>query len=147
MTMADEIAVMNEGRVEQRGGAEDLYERPRTAFVANFLGTSNLIPGKVVGAGEFVSEEGARLRFTGDADGAAAGVRPEKIRIGTARDGENVLRGTVRLASYLGTSLQYVVRTAGGAELTVVAQNVGEAAVAAGAEVDLAWRPEHTFIV
>jgi spermidine/putrescine transport system ATP-binding protein len=147
MTMADEIAVMHEGRVEQRGGAEDLYERPRTAFVANFLGTSNLIAGKVAAAGEFVSSEGARLRFAGEGAGDAAGVRPEKIRIGGARDGDNVLRGTVMVASYLGTSLQYVVRTAGGAELTVMAQNVGEVPAAPGAEVELAWRPEHTFIV
>jgi spermidine/putrescine transport system ATP-binding protein len=148
MTMADEIAVMHDGRVEQRGGAEDLYERPRTAFVANFLGTSNLIPGKVAGPGEFVTAEGARLRFTGEANGSvAAGVRPEKIRIGAAADGDNVLRGTVMVASYLGTSLQYIVRTAAGAELTVVAQNVGDQAAAAGAEVDLSWRPEHTFVV
>ena len=150
MTMADEIAVMNEGRVEQRGGAEDLYERPRTAFVANFLGTSNLIPGKVAGAGEFVSDDGARLRFAGEGAGSAAGVRPEKIRIAGAdgaRPDDNVLRGTVMVASYLGTSLQYVVRTAAGAELTVVEQNAGEAATAPGAEVELAWRPEHTFVV
>lgn len=147
MTMADEIAVMHDGRVEQRGSAEDLYEHPRTAFVANFLGTSNLIPGKVAGAGEFVTEEGARLRFRGEAAGAAAGVRPEKIRLGGVRDGDNVIRGTVVLASYLGTSLQYVVRTAAGAEMTVVAQNAGDPGAAPGAEVELAWRPEHTFIV
>jgi spermidine/putrescine transport system ATP-binding protein len=148
MTMADEIAVMNAGRVEQRGGAEALYEAPRTAFVANFLGTSNLIAGKVAGDGVFVTEEGARLRFPGQAEGtAAAGVRPEKIRIGAPVDGDNVLRGTVMVASYLGTSLQYVVQTPAGAELTVVAQNVGAAAVAPGAEVELCWRPEHTFVV
>ena len=47
MTMADEIAVMSDGRIEQAGGAEDLYERPRTAFVANFLGISNLIDGRL----------------------------------------------------------------------------------------------------
>jgi spermidine/putrescine transport system ATP-binding protein len=148
MTMADEIAVMNAGQVEQRGGAEELYERPRTAFVANFLGTSNLIAGKVSGPGEFVTDEGARLRFSGEAAGSgAAGVRPEKIRMGAPVDGDNVLRGTVMVASYLGTSLQYVVRTPAGAELSVVAQNAGEAGVAPGTEVELAWRPEHTFIV
>jgi spermidine/putrescine transport system ATP-binding protein len=74
-------------------------------------------------------------------------VRPEKIRIGAPREGDNVLKGTVMVASYLGTSLQYVVHTPAGAEITVMAQNVGDPAAAPGAEVELAFRPEHTFVV
>lgn len=150
MTMADEIAVMNAGQVEQRGSAQELYERPRTAFVANFLGTANLIGGDVAGTGEIVTQAGERLRFRGEASGrVAAGVRPEKIRIGPPADGENALRGTVLVASYLGTALQYVVRTPGGSELTVLAQNDGDGRPSAGpgAEVELSWRPEHTFVV
>ena len=158
MTMADEIAVMNDGRVEQRGSAVDLYEHPRTAFVAQFLGTSNLISGRLDGRGAFVAHTGERLQVPdeGAADGGAlcAGVRPEKITL--LRNGDrppdgavNVLRGQLAVASFLGTALQYVVRMPGGEELTVVEQNQGSDSPAPqpGSEVSLAWRPQHTFVV
>jgi len=157
MTMADEIAVMNEGRIEQRGSAEDLYERPRTAFVANFLGTSNLIDGRLVGAGEFETHDGARLRVPRDGGGGAvcAGVRPEKIELLPAGsqppDGaSNVLHGTVTVAGFLGVAIQYVVTTPGGEEMVVMTQNRnggGHDALAPGREVILAWKPDHTFVV
>jgi len=164
MTMADEIAVMSEGRIEQSGGAEDLYERPRTAFVANFLGISNLIDGRLgatTGALTTVeTHDGATLRVPGervgphDTDAVRVGVRPEKIVLvpaGSEPDvGANVLRGTVVVASFLGVSIQYLVRTAGGEELTVIAQNAdggGADAFAVGREVQLAWKPTHTFVV
>jgi spermidine/putrescine transport system ATP-binding protein len=161
MTMADEIVVMNEGHIEQRGTAEELYERPATPFVANFLGVSNLIDGTVDGrdsrftsirtaAGEVLRVPADRLAAGSGA--ARIGVRPEKIRIlpGTATVPEldNSLRGTVVLASYLGVALHYQVRTRTGDELTVVVQNVGDAAtVSPGQEVLLTWGADHTFAV
>ncbi len=165
MTMADEIAVMNNGRIEQRGSATDLYERPVTEFVANFLGISNLIDGTVVSrAGalaEFRTHDGASLRLPADrlgADGSRAlrvGVRPEKIVLlpasGAAPPGDlNVLRGRVAVASFLGVAIQYVIETPGGEELTVIAQNRngGEpTSVGPGREVFLTWQPHHTFVV
>jgi spermidine/putrescine transport system ATP-binding protein len=164
MTMADRIAVMSDGRIEQAGGAEDLYERPRTAFVANFLGISNLIDGRLgATAGDLTTVEthdGATLRVPGervgphDTDAVRVGVRPEKITLVPAGDraesGANVLRATVVVASFLGVSIQYLVRTAGGEELTVIAQNAegaGPDAFAVGREVQLAWKPTHTFVV
>src|SRR3712207_594541 len=81
MTMADTIAVMNEGRIEQAGGPADLYERPQTEFVAGFLGISNLVAGRVRAAGEVETHDGAVLRAPAATEvGAAvkAGVRPEK---------------------------------------------------------------------
>ncbi|HVL95247.1 MAG TPA: ABC transporter ATP-binding protein [Solirubrobacteraceae bacterium] len=152
MTMADEIAVMNAGRVEQRGSASELYERPTTAFVANFLGTSNLLDGRVVGRGEFETRGGVRLRVpAGAGAGGRAGVRPEKLTLvaeGAPPDGAaNVLSGQVTVASFLGTAIQYVVRTAAGEELTVVEQNRSHQPVGPGREVQLAWRPEDTFVV
>jgi spermidine/putrescine transport system ATP-binding protein len=153
MTMADEIAVMNAGRVEQRGSATDLYERPTTAFVAQFLGTSNLIPGRIAGD-RFDGPDGVALRVPGGRSGEVwAGVRPEKIELlpaeATPPDGHaNVLRGHVSLASFLGTSLQYVIATPAGQELTVVQQNTeGREPLGPGRQVLLAWRPEHTFVV
>jgi spermidine/putrescine transport system ATP-binding protein len=155
MTMADEIAVMNEGRIEQRGSAIDLYERPVTAFVAGFLGTSNLIEGKLVGRGEFETSGGPRLRVpetSSDGAGTRVGVRPEKIALladgASPPDGYvNVLRGHVSVASFLGTAIQYVVATSGGDEITVVEQNRSHDAVGPGRPVEIAWRPENTFLV
>jgi spermidine/putrescine transport system ATP-binding protein len=83
-----------------------------------------------------------------------AGVRPEKITLlpegETVPDGSNVLKGTVVVAAFLGISIQYVVRAAGGEELNVFAQNTDGSepeSLGAGRKVQLAWRPEHTFVV
>jgi spermidine/putrescine transport system ATP-binding protein len=168
LTMADTIAVMNEGRIEQMGTGEELYERPRTEFVANFLGLSNLIDGSVGSRdgtmATFDAEEGERVfvpsdRF-GNVNGGAirVGIRPEKITISAAAgpDDEassstrNVIHGRVTVASYLGTSIQYVVETKTGRELTVIAPNRdGDAAgsIGPGRDVSLAWNPVHTFVV
>jgi spermidine/putrescine transport system ATP-binding protein len=156
MTMADEIAVMNAGRIEQRGAATELYEQPATEFVAGFLGTSNLIDATLRsrnGAScDYETHDGATVHATVAREGdVRVGVRPEKLAIVDAPpEGHNVLRGRVEVAAFLGVSLQYQVRTNGGEELTVVQQNtegVHADAVGPGREVLLAWRPEHTFVV
>ena len=157
MSMADTIAVMNGGKIEQSGSATDLYERPRTAFVANFLGVSNLIDAKVTGDQRVETHDGAKLHvpacggMTGD---VRVGVRPEKITLipaaDPAPDGANVLRGTIIVASFLGVSIQYVIKAAGGEELNVFTQNTEGSepeALAVGREVQLTWAPEHTFVV
>jgi spermidine/putrescine transport system ATP-binding protein len=169
MALADTIAVMSDGRIEQQGSALDLYERPATEFVANFLGVSNLISGTLChrngATAEFKTHDGARMalpldRLNGQTVGASmmCGVRPEKVRLlpanggdaaSAAADGLNVLRGRVELASFLGVSIQYVVRTSGGEELTVVEQNTGDdvSSIGPGREVLVTWQPEHTFVV
>ena len=151
MTMADTIAVMNDGRVEQLGTPTDLYERPRTAFAAAFLGVSNLLVGRANGAGSVRLDAGGEVHVTPDAlDGrsgrVAVGIRPEKIRIGG--DEANALEGVVAERSYVGVSTQYVVDTPAGA-LTVYAQNAesGSGAAREGDRVTLAWSPESTFVV
>ena len=167
MSMADTIAVMHEGRIEQAGSAAELYERPRTEFVANFLGVSNLIDARLRETdGELATVEthdGAPLRIPSarlGSHGSGAvrvGVRPEKVELlppgAEARPDANVLRGTVIVAAFLGVSIQYLIRSAGGEELTVIAQNADGAGVggdryfAAGREIQLAWSPQHTFVV
>ena len=163
MTMADTIAVMSEGRIEQAGGAAELYETPRTEFVANFLGVSNLVDARMHassnGLATAETHDGATLRVpttrSGGQGGAVrVGVRPEKVTLSPAGhgvpEGANVLRGTVVVASFLGVSIQYVVRAAGGEELTVFAQNLDGAepeSLGPGREVQLAWDPQHTFVV
>jgi spermidine/putrescine transport system ATP-binding protein len=159
MTMADEIAVMNAGRIEQRGSAHELYEHPATEFVARFLGTSNLIDAKLrrkdAGLCEYETHDGATIHATVAREGdVAIGVRPEKLSIVDSEpEGCNVLRGRVEVASFLGVSLQYIVRTHGGEELVVLEQNnrvssnPQHGSVGPGQEVLLAWRHEHTFVV
>ncbi len=165
MSLADEIAVMNQGRIEQAGGAAELYEHPRTEFVANFLGVSNLVDATLQSrAGdvtEFETHDGARLRAPTDRVGEGVsggavrvGVRPEKLTLSPAGTeppaGANVLRGTVVVSSFLGVSIQYLVRAAGGEELTAIAQNADGAepsSLGPGREVQLTWDPRHTFVV
>jgi spermidine/putrescine transport system ATP-binding protein len=163
MSMADTIAVMNHGRIEQAGSAEELYERPHTAFVANFLGVSNLVDGKVLERNSdvaTVTTDDGTVHVPCDRMAATAGeavrigVRPEKIELVPAADGvpegRNALRGQVTVASFLGVSIQYVVTAPGGEELTVFAPNIhGEQprALGVGQEVLLTWDPQHTFVV
>jgi spermidine/putrescine transport system ATP-binding protein len=164
MSMADTIAVMHAGRIEQAGSAAELYETPHTEFVANFLGVSNLVAANMRAAsnGHATAEtaDGATLRVpnerigTHGAGNIKVGVRPEKVTLSPAgadvMAGANVLRGTVIVASFLGTSIQYVIRAAGGEELTVFAQNLDGAepeSLGPGREVQLSWDPQHTFVV
>ena len=149
MTMADAIAVMNRGRIEQLGPPQELYERPATAFVAGFLGISNLLAGTVEGpdAVRLESGEVVRARVAGRTGQVAAGVRPEKIAIGP-RGGENVLHGTVVETAYLGVATQVVVQTNAGT-VQVFAQNIdtGARIPGRGLPVTLSWSPEATFVV
>jgi len=149
MTMADTIAVMNAGKIEQLGPPADLYERPRTAFVAGFLGVSNLLPGTVQDSGTIRLGDGTIVRATvnGRAGEVAAGVRPEKITIG-AGGGANELAGTVAETAYIGVATQVVVRTSAGT-VQVFAQNMdaGGRVPPPGTNVVLSWAPESTFVV
>jgi spermidine/putrescine transport system ATP-binding protein len=151
MTMADRIAVMNEGHVEQLGTPSELYERPRTAFVAGFLGVSNLLFGRAAGKGVVQLEDGSEIRvdvraLNGHAGRLAVGIRPEKLRLGGEE--ANTLDGVIAERSYIGVSTQYIVETPSGA-ITVYVQNAepGTAGATEGDRVTLSWNPEATFVV
>jgi spermidine/putrescine transport system ATP-binding protein len=148
MTMADTIAVMNGGRIEQLGTPAELYEQPRTAFVAGFLGKSNLLDATVSGDGVVRLLDGSELhaRTNGNRGQVSIGVRPEKIRLGET--GVNRLSGTVKESAYIGVATEVVVATPVG-ELTVFHQNVeaGGGAPAPGSQVTLSWASEATFVV
>ncbi len=151
MTMADSIAVMDLGRIEQLGTPTELYEHPRTAFVAGFLGVSNLLPGTVAGDGVVSLDSGTEVRvppaaLAGRTGRVAVGVRPEKVRIGAGE--VNTLGGFVAETAYIGVSRQYVVKTKAGA-VTVYGQNAdpGARPAAEGEAVTLSWSPEATFVV
>jgi spermidine/putrescine transport system ATP-binding protein len=151
MTMADRIAVMNEGRIEQLGAPDELYERPETSFVAGFLGISNLLAGTVsafdavrLGDGTTVRVPAEALR--GRSGTVAVGIRPEKIR--SDEHDENTLAGVVKERAYVGVSTQYIVETANG-DVTVVVLNDRPGTVPhnPGERLTLSWDPEATFVV
>jgi spermidine/putrescine transport system ATP-binding protein len=151
MTMADRIAVMNEGRIEQLGAPDELYERPETAFVAGFLGISNLLAGTVAGPDAVRLGDGTTIRvpsesLQGRSATVAVGIRPEKIR----PDGQdlNQLQGVVSERAYIGVSTQYIVRTANG-NITIVVLNdrPGSTPQSPGNRLTLSWDPAATFVV
>jgi putative spermidine/putrescine transport system ATP-binding protein len=141
LTMSDRIAVFNDGRIVQVGPPAELYEHPATAFVAGFVGTSNLLDDEAARA--IVGREG---RFT---------VRPEKIRLLDVDDGvgpgECTATGLVVDVAYLGSETRYVVALDAGGELVVMQQNLTtsstDALAARGRNVRLAWAEEHTLLL
>ncbi|MFC0600805.1 ABC transporter ATP-binding protein [Streptomyces palmae] len=162
MTMADTVAVMNGGRVEQLGAPADLYENPRTTFVANFLGTSNLITAEVAeksGEDLVVRAGGGRLALPAQrctdarpGDRVLLGIRPEKITLshaddaGAIPDGRNRLTGRITESSFIGVSTQYLVDSPAAAGLSVYEQNIErDPRLVPGAEVVLHWNPAHSF--
>jgi len=161
MTMADTIAVMNAGVIEQMGSPTELYDNPATTFVANFLGQSNLIAGTIVGTeggvvkvdmqGTTVSIPAARAHA--DHGKGWVGVRPEKVLIapeGESIDapGNHMTGGVVTDVSFIGVSTQYQVRMPWGQELISFEQNTGSRGIITpGTKVDVSWRPEFAFLL
>jgi spermidine/putrescine transport system ATP-binding protein len=151
MTMADGIAVMHDGRIEQLGTPDELYERPQTAFVASFLGISNLLEGTVGGPDEVRLADGTTVRVRNgslnDRTGrVAVGIRPEKIR--PDDNDPNRLPGKVKERAYIGVSTQYIVETRNG-NITVVVLNdrPGTVPLGPGDRLTFSWDPEATFVV
>jgi spermidine/putrescine transport system ATP-binding protein len=159
MTMADTVAVMNKGAIEQMGAPEELYELPKTAFVANFLGQSNLFTGEVasetstsigveVGGRKIVVPKDRAELHSGV---VTIGVRPEKLSLLTEEPAEkagvNIIgAGRVIDVSFSGVSTQYVVAIPGVGDMIVFAQNmVFGPVVNLGAEVWLSWTVDHGF--
>jgi len=165
LTMSDRLAVMNDGRIEQEGRPQEIYEQPATRFVAGFIGTSNLLAGRV---GRIAGEQavievspderivlplrrgaGPQARAVGSGDEVELTVRPEKIVITGGPPGTDgsVLRGTVTEVVYLGTSTNFSVTTTTGADMVVFQQNSasGESRPDRGETVWLSWDPQHSY--
>jgi spermidine/putrescine transport system ATP-binding protein len=150
MTMADRIVIMNSGHIEQVGTPSELYESPRTAFVAGFLGVSNLLEGTAVAEDRVKLADGTEVRCPREAlDGRAGsvriGVRPEKLRIGGGEG--NLLSGTVTESAYIGVSTQYILDTPAGPVTVYVQNDRPGGQVATGERLTLSWSPESTFVV
>lgn len=159
MTMADTVAVMNEGRIEQMGSPVEIYENPKTAFVANFLGQSNLFTGTVKGVdGDLVAVDVNGLTLyvpkskTNITSGKIViGVRPEKIKVvdvDTPNLPKNQIVGTISDNAFVGVSTQYVVDSPWGQELSAFEQNVDPNDLGyKGNKVVLAWEPRNSFVL
>jgi spermidine/putrescine transport system ATP-binding protein len=158
MTIADTIAVMNHGRIEQMGSPEELYETPRTAFVANFLGSSNLLPARLVETGVDLLTASLvgttvsipRSRSHGRSSSMFVGVRPEKLHIGVGTDvpaGHNAAQGIVVDSAFTGIGTEYSVELAGqGNVVRAFEQNLSSRPRhAPGTPVLLHWEIGHTF--
>jgi len=148
MTMADRIAIMNAGKIEQLGTPSDLYERPQTAFVASFLGISNLLRGTVSGPQSVKLDDGTEVQLApgtlnGTTGRVAVGVRPEKIRL--CHGEANRLTGRLLETAYVGVATQYVLETRAG-NVSVYVQN-SEPGAPDAAPSDISWSPDSTFVV
>jgi spermidine/putrescine transport system ATP-binding protein len=156
LALSDRIAVMDGGKVEQLGTPEELYDNPRTLFVAGFIGTTNLLPGTVESVGDgfadVVLASGhhvlARAGDAGAGDRVDIAVRPEAIQLvrEAPADGPIPLPGTVLQSAYLGTTVNHQVRTAGGAIITVATPRTVERP-GIGDEVHLGWRAADAMIL
>ena len=159
LTMSDRIAVMHAGRVEQLGTPEELYERPATRFVADFIGTTNLLPGSV----ESTAGGTAIVRLDGGDTCAVAGAGPARRPDGRARrsDPESIVlkrsNGRARRRAnrcgprssrspISGATVQYQVRTRGGLAITVLAPKTGERHPV-GSDVDIVWPPAEALVL
>ncbi|WP_034278620.1 ABC transporter ATP-binding protein [Haloechinothrix halophila] len=161
LTMSDRIAVMNGGYVEQLGTPAEIYERPATRFVAEFIGTSNLLTGTAAATtadGTDVRLDcGQRVRIAerlSEGTPVDITVRPEKIQLSTAPPDDSLsrVRGTVSDTVYLGSSTHYTVRLDTDTEIVVFQQNdrdlsAADAIAGRGSEVWLSWRPTHSYLL
>ncbi len=157
LTMSDRIAVMNEGEVQQQGTPEEIYEQPANAFVAGFIGISNLIPGQV-------EDHGVRLRSgqlvpaqldpaIGAGEEVFVCVRPEKLQLRTngGETGRINVEGTVVETVYLGTATQFLIEVAPEVRVVAIQNNVHTAThddrPQQGSKLTIGWLPEHGRIL
>lgn len=150
MVCADRIAVMNKGRIEQIGTSAEIYEQPRTQFVASFIGRSNTLPGKLTERG--LVQAGASSIRAVDETGAAAGipvsvcVRPHRVSLGIAPDGPvNQLSGRIERAAYLGEACDYLIELPDGTRIRALVPP--ESRHQAGEQVDVFLRVKDCRVV
>ena len=153
LTMSDRIAVMSEGRIHQCGTPEDIYERPATRFVAQFIGTANLMSGTYAGTG--ITLPGGVPLNTGPLDGCAIGdevsiaVRPEKVWLSDLTPDMVQTDGILKATVYAGATTTYVLEIAPGVEVSVLEQNLHSARTeerwADGERVRIGWHAKHSL--
>jgi putative spermidine/putrescine transport system ATP-binding protein len=146
LSVADRLVVMNNGEVQQIGTQRELYNHPRSRFVANFIGRINCFTGAAAGPQCFRTESGLEITVRKAAqDGCVLTVRPERIRLANKDETTNTFPATVEFVSYLGATTEYVVRLASGDLVAVEMHNTeADAAepLAIGAQILINWDPD-----
>jgi len=154
LTMSDRVAVISDGRVQQIGGAREVYERPANEFVADFIGLSNIVKGTVessdgqlywirVGACKVGARAVAGRTSVGNGESVSVMVRPEKIQLRSSAS-DSGLPGKIQSHVYLGESTRWIVKLADGTDIQVVEQNreaAGPVSLGPGDDVSLRWEP------
>jgi ABC-type Fe3+/spermidine/putrescine transport system ATPase subunit len=155
MHMSDRIVVMKDGVIEQMGSAEEIYNRPRTRFVADFIGQINLLDGAVVGREDrfaVVDVNGVRVRIEGASEACGkvtVGIRPQHLALaanGMAGAGCNVLPGRIKGRTFSGNLVHIEVELDGGQSITIESRPedvIGEA----GTTVTVYWPPERGTVL
>jgi iron(III) transport system ATP-binding protein len=143
LAISDRVIVMNVGAIEQIGTPQEIYDRPNSRFVADFVGSANLIKGKVTGPNTFEAEGGAILKTVGAASGSEIAVRTAYIDV-VAKPGDNHLPGTVRQRMFHGDFVQYIVECACG---RLIVRRPPTNLLEEGVRVTLSFSPEHTVLL
>lgn len=155
MTMSDRLVVMDKGRFEQVGQPAEVYDRPKSRFVAEFLGTSNIFEGSISRDGETTFVNCGDLSLTvgsdiPDQETATVVVRPENVQVqrqgDPTIDGGNLIPGTVEFRRNLGSSIHYHVQTEGEREIISISQRTGNV-LEVGAEVTVSIAPENCLVL
>jgi spermidine/putrescine ABC transporter ATP-binding subunit len=155
LTMSDRIAVMHQGRVEQVGTSQEIYARPRTRFVAAFIGEANFLDGRVVGAdgGAAVVEAGGLRFHAAPARPVVLGqpvtvsIRPEHVKLGPAAPPDHRWDGRVVDCAFMGPVVRVRVRLPGDRVLTAEVHNDAAAGLTPGAAVAVGWAPAHAVVL
>ena len=152
MAIADRIGVMNHGKLEQLGSAQDLYLRPASRFVAGFIGKCNVLEGRIAGTRQFETKSGQQLQYSNEhaAGSGALCFRPEHGElVRAARADANNISVTLKAVTYLGADTEYELVADNGERLLVMAasSSVAGAAFKAGERLVLSWRSQDSFVV
>jgi spermidine/putrescine transport system ATP-binding protein len=155
LSLSDRIAVMNNGQIEQIGTPSDIYDRPRTAFVADFIGDTNLLPGRIdqtyPSQVQVTTDSGLRVLAVGSSDAQAVvvSVRPEKINLSLSAPAaaNNCYQGHISHLMYLGTHLHCVVRLSSGETLMVRQPNRTESLVGVDTAVYVHWAADDCLVL
>ena len=157
LTMSDRVAVMNGGRIEQIGSPVEIYCRPKTRFVADFIGDTNLLTGTVTDAGQALSLAGERVPIAGRSplpEGAEAhlSVRPEMVTVKTTNGANTIsahpaLRGTVEETIFVGSVWKTIVRLPGGEKVTASEPPTSHGYIEPGTAVTVEWAAESAVVL
>ena len=158
LSMSDRIVVMSEGEVSQVGRPTEIYEKPQTRFVADFIGRSNILLGKLENKGKTINAEGLTLpnkeNVIGGAEGVSVMIRPECVKItkseSKATNASVDVKGKITASIYLGSIVQYSVQIIDGPNLVVTQNNTGSEDLqnlTVGDDVDVSFPDSAVYIL